>query len=144
VTRLADNIEDETRSWTMGATVFTAFGVLALVLAAVGLYSVIAYNVAQRKQELAVRMALGARTHEVTRLVVREGLGFAVSGVVVGGTIALVAGRWIEPLLFDQSARDPVVFGFVTAALLLATIIASAVPAVRGARVDPNAALRAE
>jgi putative ABC transport system permease protein len=144
VTRLAENIEGETRSWVMGATVFTAFGGLALVLAAVGLYSVIAYNVAQRKQELAVRMALGAKTRDVTRLVVSEGLGFAVSGIVVGGAIALVVGRSVEPLLFDQSARDPAVFGTVTAALLLATIMASAIPAVRGARVDPNAALRAE
>jgi putative ABC transport system permease protein len=144
VTRLAENIEGETRSWVIGATVFTAFGGLALVLAAVGLYSVIAYNVAQRKQELAVRMALGARAGNVTRLVVSEGLGFAVPGIVVGGAIALVVGRWVEPLLFDQSARDPVVFGTVTAALLLATITASAIPAVRGARVDPNAALRAE
>jgi ABC-type antimicrobial peptide transport system permease subunit len=144
VTRLAENIEDETRSWVMGATVFTAFGGLALVLAAVGLYSVIAYNVGQRKQELAVRVALGAKARDVTWLVVREGLGFAVSGIVAGGAIALVVGRWVEPLLFNQSARDPVVFGTVTAGLVLVTIMASALPAVRGARVDPNAALRAE
>jgi putative ABC transport system permease protein len=144
VTRLAENIEAETRSWVMGATVFTAFGGLALVLAAVGLYSVIAFNVAQRKQELAVRMALGAKTRDVTRLVVSEGLGFAVSGILAGGAIALVVGRWVEPLLFDQSARDPVVFGTVTAALLVVAIVAGAIPAVRGARVDPNAALRAE
>jgi predicted permease len=144
VTRLAENIEGETRSWVMGATVFTAFGGLALVLAAVGLYSVIAYNVAQRKQELAVRMALGARTGNVMRLVVSEGLLFAAAGAALGGAIALVAGRWIEPLLFNQTARDPVVFGTVTGALLLVAVVASVIPAIRGAHVDPNAALRAE
>jgi predicted permease len=144
VKRLAENIEGETRSWVIGATVFTAFGGLAVVLAAVGLYSVIAYNVAQRKQELAVRMALGARAGKLTRLVVSEGLAFAVPGIVVGGAIALVVGRWVEPLLFKQSARDPVVFGTVTAILLLTTIMASAIPAFRGARVDPNSALRTE
>jgi putative ABC transport system permease protein len=144
VARLAENIEDETRSWVMGATVFTAFGGLALVLAAVGLYSVIAYNVAQRKQELAVRMALGAKAGNVMRLVVAEGLLFATAGAALGGAIALVAGRWIEPLLFDQPARDPVVFGTVTGALLLVAVAASVIPAIRGAHVDPNVALRAE
>ncbi|MGH7553591.1 MAG: ADOP family duplicated permease, partial [Longimicrobiales bacterium] len=144
VTRLGENIEDEARSWAMGATVFTAFGALALVLAAVGLYSVIAYNVAQRKQELAVRMALGAATGDVMRLVFGEGLRFALAGAVVGGAIAFVAGRSIAPLLFDQSARDPVVFGTVTGALLLVAVVASVIPAMRGARVNPNAALRAE
>jgi predicted permease len=144
VTRLAENIEGETRSWVMGATAFTAFGGLALVLAAVGLYSVIAYNVARRKQELAVRMALGARAGNVIRLVVSEGLLFAASGAALGGAIALAAGRWLEPLLFDQPARDPVVFGTVAGALLLVAIVASVIPAIRGARVDPNTALRTE
>jgi len=144
VTRLGEIMERETRSWAMGATVFSAFGALALVLAAVGLYSVIAYDVAQRKQELAVRVALGAAARDVMRLVVAEGLRFAVSGAVVGGVIALVAGRWIAPLLFDQSPRDPVVFGAVTSTLLIVAVAASAIPAIRGARVDPNATLRAE
>jgi hypothetical protein len=144
VARLGENIEGETRSWVMGATLFTAFGVLALLLAAVGLYSVIAYNVAQRRQELAVRMALGAAAGDVMRLVVAEGLRFAVFGAVVGGVIALVAGRWIAPLLFNQSPRDPVVFGTVSGTLLLVAVVASAIPAIRGARVDPHTALRAE
>jgi predicted permease len=144
VERLGELIERETRSWMMGATVFTAFGALALLLAAVGLYSVIAYNVAQRRQELAVRVALGASTGNVMRLVVGEGLRFAVSGAVVGGALALLAGRWIAPLLFDQSPRDPVVFGTVAGALVVVAVLASAIPAFRGARADPNLALRAE
>jgi putative ABC transport system permease protein len=144
VTRLGANVETEMRSWVMGATLFTAFGGLALLLAAIGLYSVIAYNVSQRRQELAVRMALGAAVSDVLRMVVGDGLRFAVTGVVVGGIIAWYAGRWIMPLLFNQSARDPVVFGTVIGVLLLVAVVASAIPALRGARVDPNAALRAE
>jgi putative ABC transport system permease protein len=144
VARLGDLVDAQSRSWLMGATVFTAFGALALVLAAVGLYSVIAYNVAQRRQELAVRVALGAAIGDVLRLVVGEGLRFAVTGAAVGGAIAFVSAPRIAPLLFNQSARDPIVFGTVTVTLLLVAVIASMIPAIRGARVDPNGVLRAE
>jgi len=144
VARLGELTEAESRSWVMGATVFTAFGALALILAAVGLYSVIAYNVAQRRQELAVRVALGAVTGDVLRLVLGEGLRFAAAGAAVGGAIALFAAPQIAPLLFNQSPRDPIVFGTVTSALLAVAVAASTIPAIRGARVDPNAALRAE
>ena len=144
VTPLAENIEGETRSWVMGATVFTAFGALALLLAAVGLYSVIAYNVAQRRQELAVRAALGAAARDLVGLVVADGLRLAVTAAFVGMAIALVAARWVAPLLFNQSAHDPIVFGIVTGVLLLVAAVASAIPAIRGARVHPNAALKAD
>ncbi len=144
VKRLGANIEGVTRSWVMGAAVFTAFGLLALLLAAVGLYSAIAYNVAQRRHELAVRMALGAAAADVLRLVIAEGIRFALSGVVLGGAIALLAGRWIAPLLFNQSPRDPAVFGAVIVILLLVAVLASGIPALRGARVQPNTALRTE
>jgi predicted permease len=144
VARLGDLVDAQSRSWVMGATVFTAFGALALILAAVGLYSVIAYTVAQRRQELAVRLALGAVLGDIVRLVVGEGLGFALTGAAVGGAIALIAAPRIGPLLFNQSPRDPTVFGTVTGVLLLVGVLASLVPAVRGARVDPNAALKSE
>jgi len=144
VSRLGDLVDNESRSWVMGATLFTAFGALALILAAVGLYSVIAYNVAQRRQELAVRVALGAAASDMIRLVVGEGLRLAVAGVAVGAGIALIAAPRVAPLLFNQSPRDPLVFGTVTGALLAVAIGASLLPAVRSARVDPNSALRAE
>jgi len=144
VTRLGELVDTQSRSWVMGATVFTAFGALALVLAAVGLYSVIAYNVAQRRQELAVRVALGAAGGDIMRLVVGEGLRFAVIGATVGGVIALLVAPRIAPLLFNQSPRDPIVLATVTGTLLLVAIAASMIPAIQGARVDPNAALRAE
>jgi putative ABC transport system permease protein len=142
VTRLGELVEGETRAWVTGASLFTAFGALALLLAGVGLYSMIAYSVAQRRKELAIRTALGAAAADLLRLVLADGLRFATFGVLVGGLIALLAGRWIEPLLFNQSPRDPAVFGFVTVLLLLVALTASAIPAVRGARVDPNGALR--
>ena len=78
------------------------------------------------------------------RLVVGEGLRFAVTGAAVGSAIALIAAPRIAPLLFNQSPRDPIVFGSVMSALLLVAVIASMIPAIRGARVDPNAVLRAE
>ena len=144
VTRLGENVEDATRSWVMGATLFTVFGALALLLAAVGLYSVIAHNVAQRRQELAVRMALGAARAAVVRMIVTSALSLAAAGMLAGAVIAMVASRWIAPLLFDQPVRDPVVFGTAAGSLLLVALLASALPAVRGAGVDPQTALRVE
>jgi ABC-type antimicrobial peptide transport system permease subunit len=132
------------RSWRLGATMFTAFGALALVLAAIGLYSVIAYNVVQRTHEMGVRVAFGAQVSDVVRLILNEGLRLTVLGVVIGGAIALYGGRWIAPLLFNVKATDPLVFVFVVAVLLGVAAIASLIPAFRAARVDPNVALRSE
>jgi predicted permease len=132
------------RSWRLGATMFVAFGVLALMVAAVGLYGVIGYNVTQRMHELAVRVALGARTADIVRIVVSQGVRLTIAGVVIGGALALAMGRWIEPLLFNVSARDPVVYALVGATLLLVALTACAAPALRAARADPNAALRSE
>jgi len=137
-------IDQERRSWHLGATMFVAFGALALLVAAVGLYGVIAYNVAQRMQELGVRIALGAQPGDVVRLVVLQALRFGLAGVAIGGALALAAGRWIQPLLFHEKANDPVVFGSVTALLLLVALAASAAPALRASRADPNLALRAD
>ena len=137
-------VDPEVRSWTLGATMFSAFGVLALVIAAVGLYSVVGYDVAQRTAELGVRAALGARTGDLLRLVVGQGARVTLVGVAVGLLAALVATRWIEPLLFDVSPRDPLVLGSVAATLLVIAALASLVPASRAARVDPAVALRAE
>ena len=144
VGRLGDFVDAKMRSWIVGATVFTAFGVLALILAAVGLYSVIAYSVTQRKHELGVRLALGAGQSSVVRLVVMEGVRVATAGVAVGSVIALVAGRWIGPLLFDQGPRDPRVFGVVITTMLAVAVAASLIPAARAARLDPKSALQSE
>ncbi|HET7631009.1 MAG TPA: ABC transporter permease [Gemmatimonadaceae bacterium] len=144
VTPMSDVLGGETQSWRVGATMFLAFGLLALVLAAVGLYSVIAYNVAQRAHELGVRVALGAQVRDVMDLVLRQGMVVAATGVVLGAGIALAASRWVGPLLFDESARDPVVYGAVAIAMLAVAAVASFIPARRAARVDPVVALRTE
>jgi ABC-type antimicrobial peptide transport system permease subunit len=117
---------------------------LALVLAAIGLYSVIAYNVTQRTHELGVRVAFGAQVRDVIRLVLGEGLRITTIGIVVGVAIALYAGRFVAPLLFRVEPTDPIVFGGVIAILLLTATLAALIPALRAARVDPNVALRTD
>jgi len=144
VTPMSEIFDPNVRSWRLGATMFVAFGALALLLAAIGLYSVIAYNVVQRTHELGVRVAFGAQMRDVVRLILAEGLRVAIAGVVIGGAIALFAGRWVAPLLYEVKPADPLVYGSVIAVLLGAASIASLVPALRAARVDPNVALRSD
>jgi putative ABC transport system permease protein len=144
ITPFSEVIGSEKRSWHLGATMFVAFGALAMVLAAVGLYSVLAYNVAQRTHELGVRRALGAQVADVVRLVVTDGLRIAAVGVALGAVAAFWAGKWVQPLLFNVSAKDPAVFGIVAATLVAVALAASWIPAMRASRVDPNVALRTE
>ncbi|HEV8197136.1 MAG TPA: ABC transporter permease [Gemmatimonadales bacterium] len=141
---LEEVVDQQRRSWQVGATMFVAFGVLALLVAAVGLYGMITYNVAQRMHELGVRIALGAQARDLVRLVVGQGLRFAMSGVAIGLAAALILAGWVQPLLFHQSARDPVTYGVVGAMLLAVAVVASAMPALRATRADPNSALRSD
>jgi ABC-type antimicrobial peptide transport system permease subunit len=144
ITRFSEVIGGQTRSWRLGATMFVVFGVLALVLAAIGLYSVIAYNVTQRLHELGVRVALGARGRDLVKLVVTDGIKVAGVGVVLGIIGAWFASRWVEPLLFNVSARDPGTFVGVATMLVAVAVAASWIPALRASRVDPNQVLRSE
>lgn len=137
-------LDDARRSFALGATMFTLFGVLALLVASVGLYSVIAYAVAQRTQELGVRVALGAQRGDVLRLVMSDAFRSVTLAVLLGLGSALIASRWVEPLLFKTSARDPLVYAGVAIILLLVALIAGIVPALRAARVSPSIALRAD
>jgi ABC-type antimicrobial peptide transport system permease subunit len=123
---------------------FVAFGALAMVLAAVGLYSVLAYTVTQRTHELGVRRALGAQATDVVKLVVTDGLRVASAGMAIGIVAAFWAGKWVQPLLFDVSPRDPIIFGLVATMLVIVAMAASSIPAMRASRVDPNVALRSE
>ena len=123
---------------------FVAFGGLAVVLAGVGLYSVIAFGVAQRRQEIGIRIALGAPRGNVMRLVVRGGLRLVIAGIVTGSLIALWAGKWVATLLFRESPGDPLVYGAVAAVLVTVALVATAIPAFVASRVDPNVALRAD
>jgi putative ABC transport system permease protein len=144
VTPFEQIVSPETRSWQLGATMFVAFGLLALVLAAVGLYSVIAYTVAQRTHEMGVRIALGARSGDVARLVVGEAVRVGAIGIAVGVGLALWATRWVKPLLYDVSPTEPGIYLVVSLVLLSVAVLASWVPARRATRVDPNVALRAD
>jgi len=144
VTPFSDVIGGEMKSWQLGATMFTLFGGLALVLAAIGLYSVIAYNVAQRTHELGVRVALGATVRDVVRLVLSEGVRVAAIGVALGCAIALGLSKFLAPLLFKETPRDPVVYLCVVGVLLGVAVVASLVPARRAGRVDPMQALRVD
>ncbi len=144
VTPLSEIISHETESWTLGATMFLIFGTLALMLAAIGLYSVVAYSVAQRTPELGIRTALGAQFGDVIRLVLGEGMALGLIGIAIGVALALLGSRWVGPLLFNESPRDPVVFGGVALVLLGVAALASYIPALRATRVDPVVALRTE
>jgi predicted permease len=120
------------------------FGVLGLALAALGIYGVLAYQVGQRTREIGVRVALGARSGDVVRMVVRRGVGLAALGAVIGLTLAFGATRLLATLLYGVSATDPLTFTAVPALLMAVALTASWLPARRAARVDPMVALRAE
>ena len=141
---LQDLVDPLVRPWMLGATMFSAFGAVALLLAAVGLYGVIAFNVAQRSHEVGVRIALGAGTRDILRLVVGDGVRVAAVGIALGGVVALAAGRFVAPLLFEVSPRDPLTLAVVAATLLAIAVAASWIPGWRASRVDPSEALRAD
>jgi predicted permease len=144
VTPIRDIIGQQTQPWQLGASMFVIFGVLALLLAAIGLYSVIAFNVGQRLHELGVRVALGATARDIVRHVVTGGLQLAVVGVACGVAVALALSHWVQPLLFEESSRDPAIFVLVAVVLLGVAAVASFIPARRAAQVDPMRALRGE
>jgi predicted permease len=141
---LDETIDPQMRSWKLGATMFGLFAALALILAMVGLYGVMAYDVNQRTTEIGVRMALGARAADISRLVVWRGIRIATAGGLAGVVIALAAGSRVSPLLFETSAYEPMAFTVAAAVLCGVTLVATLVPALRAARVDPSASLRAD
>jgi putative ABC transport system permease protein len=125
-------------------TLITLFAALALVLACVGIYGVISYSVTQRTHEIGIRVALGAQTRDVLRLVLRQGLMLTLMGVGCGLIAALVLTRWMEELLFRVSANDPFTFAGIALLLVVLSLFACWVPARRATRVDPVIALRSE
>jgi putative ABC transport system permease protein len=120
------------------------FAGLALVLAAVGIYGVISYSVAQREREVGIRMALGAQAGDVLALIVRQGMRPALLGLLAGVLVAAAMTRFMRNLLFQVSAIDPFVFGAVAFVLTLVAALACLIPARRATRVDPAVALRSE
>src|SRR5689334_11336964 len=120
------------------------FAGLALVLAAVGIYGVMSYSVAQQTREIGIRIALGAQRHDVLRMTVKEGLKLVGVGLLIGLTSAFVLTRVMESLLFGISATDPITFGIICVVLLMVAALASYIPALRATTVDPMVALRAQ
>jgi ABC-type antimicrobial peptide transport system permease subunit len=137
-------VAPQLQPWRLGATMFTVFGVIAVLIAAVGLYSVTAYWVSQRTHEIGVRMALGAQRADVIRLVAMQSARAIGAGLVIGGLIALAGSRWITSMLYETSPYDPAVYAWAAAILAAAAVVASVVPARRSTAIDPALAIKAE
>ena len=126
------------------ASLLTVFSVLALLLAALGVYSVLSYVVAERSQEVGVRMALGAQATDVLRLMIGQGVAWALLGLAGGVCVALLVGRFLRSMLFGVGIADPATIAGVTGLLLLVGLFATALPAWRAARLDPVQVLKQE
>lgn len=141
---LREGYRAQTATPRFAAFLMGLFSALALLLACVGIHGVLAFAVGQREQEIAVRRALGARSGDVARSVVLDGLRLAGVGLGIGSATALLGGRILESLLFDVNAADPVTFGAVVVATLTLVVLSSAIPAWRASRKEPVEALGAD
>lgn len=144
VESLRDEIDPQVRPWQLGASLFSLFGGLALLIAAFGLYGVISYVVVDRTHEMGVRKALGASRIAVLSLVLRHGAGLVAVGIALGSGVALLVGGLIQPALFETSARDPAVFAAVAVVTVVVSALASVVPAWRASRIHPVISLQAD
>jgi len=144
VSSLRDQLDPEARSWALGAAMFIAFGVLAVMLAAIGLYAVLAFEVARSTREIGIRVALGAERAGLLRSVLYRGGRVGLMGTISGLAIVYVIGPRIADLLFQVSPRDPFVLSAVGGVLLTVCLAASLLPGLRATRVDPMAALKSD
>ena len=141
---LEENVGASLLPQRIAAGILAAFGVVALLLSAVGLYGVVAFAVAQRTREIGIRVALGAQSDQVLELMLRQGLMLSGIGLLIGLPLAFGAGKLVSSFLLGAGAADPLVFLAAAASLVLVTLVASYVPARRAARVDPMVALRSQ
>jgi ABC-type antimicrobial peptide transport system permease subunit len=137
-------LDGQARPWKVGATLFTIFAGLGLVIGAFGLYGVVAFGVAQRTRELGLRAALGATPRQLLRAVLSGGMVTVVAGVAIGLGVALIAAPKIEALLFQTRAADPLVFAATAGLVALVSLAAAWLPGRRATRIDPMQALRVE
>jgi len=135
-------VNDSTWRQRLGMVLFAVFSGVALVLASIGVYGVMAYSVAQQTQEIGIRLALGATRALIMRLVLRRALLLTVSGVAIGLAAALPLARLLGALLFQVWASDPAVLGAAVALLISTGALAGAIPALRAANTDPLLAIR--
>jgi putative ABC transport system permease protein len=144
IDRLSTVMETQYRPWRLGALLFSVFGILALAVASIGIYSTVSYEVAQRFRDFGIRAALGARLLHIVAVVMRAGLVPVVSGIGAGVIVALLAGHAVAALLYGIGASNVGAFGAAALVLLSVSTVAVLVPARRAARVDPLVALREE
>jgi ABC-type antimicrobial peptide transport system permease subunit len=144
IQRLSDVADPQLKPWRLAATMFSIFGVVALVISVVGLYAVVSFAATQRSNEIAVRLALGARASDILRAVGTDGMRALIVGLVIGAIGAVAIRGWIGPLLFQTSPDDPTIIGSVTALLLGVAVVAILVPTARALRVSPASVLRSE
>lgn len=141
---LADVVDDTLASRRFSAVLLGLFASVALVLATVGIYSVLSYIVRGRSHEIGIRTALGARTSDVVRMVMIEGMTPTAVGIAVGTAVALAAGTALRKLVFGVSASDPLTLVVVAGSLFVVALTACLVPAYRASRLDPLTVLRAD
>ena len=137
-------IETDVADRTRPMVLLGVFAGLALVLACLGVYGVLAYAVAQRTREIGVRMAMGAKPADVTRMILGRGMKLSAIGLLAGGALAAGLGTLLRTLLFGVTLAAPGIYAGTATALVLVAIVACVVPALRAARVDPAVALRNE
>ena len=141
---LASLLARQTASGRFASLILGVFGCAALLLTSIGLYGVLAFLVSLRRREIGIRIALGATQRRVSASVMGQGMRLVVLGVLAGAVLALLLTRWIASQLYAVSAHDPAVFGVVSLALVGVAALASWLPALRAARIDPQIALRSE
>jgi ABC-type antimicrobial peptide transport system permease subunit len=142
--RLADFVRSTISRQELGMTLMLGFGAAAIALAAIGIYGVIAYSAAQQRNEMAIRLALGATSQNVFWLTVRQGRTLALVGSAIGVVVAYVSGRLVSNWLFEVRASDPFILGAATLLVIVIAIVATVIPAYRAAQLEPARVLRPE
>ncbi len=139
-----DLLARQMRPWRLGTALLSLFGVLALSVAGIGLYAVFAHAIAERRREMAIRIAIGAQPGRVRGMILREACRLAAIGVLCGCALAVVAGRWLQSMLVGTAPSDPIVLGAAAILMLFVAALASFLPARTASRSDPTALLRSE
>jgi ABC-type antimicrobial peptide transport system permease subunit len=135
-------LDRQSRPWRIGTTLLVLFSALAVLVASIGLYATFAYAVSERRREMAVRLAVGARPGGVVAMILREAIVLAAIGAVGGCVSAVAAGRLIASLLFGTTPSDPLVLGGAALTMVLIALLATVVPARAASKADPSVLLR--